>query len=965
MSNVEGLSHLVLYAPDGAKYSKTVEFYRLLGFESIHASSEDEKPSDPRSGEVQETWISLFGTDMHQDLIIKIALREGAQLRPRASDDVNWQDEESALCLVAKNIEAVERQLKQLKVSYQRRESNQTAPAFAEIYLRDPLNNVLTFTNKPHPVSTSAPPSLTSTSKLTGSGDASLTQVRLDKATGKRKKIGVLTSGGDSPGMNAVVRAVARVGIARGCDIYAVYEGYEGEQNSGRIKRPSLTELHSGLVKGGDMLRKLEWDDVRGFLSAGGTLIGTARSMPFRTSEGRLKAARNLISNGIDALIVCGGDGSLTGADVFRAEWPGLCDKLVEEGHLSAEAVDPYRTLTIVGLVGSIDNDMASTDITIGAVTSLHRICESVDSISATALSHSRAFVVEVMGRHCGWLALMAGISTGADFVFIPERPPAEGWEQTMCDNVKRHRQLGKRKTIVIIAEGAIDQNLNPIKPAYIAEVLTDRLGLDTRVTTLGHVQRGGAPAFYDRYLGTVQGIEAIEAVLRSTPETESPMIGMNNNKVAWKPLMESVERVHDYAAYLSSSSYEDDSALLPPSKRMRIGIMHIGAPAGGMNAATRVAVRRALSAGHTPIAIMNGCEGLMRGAVEELGWMSVDGWQGRAGSELGTNRTQPSVNYGLIAYQLQKFRIDGLLIIGGFEAFTAMMQFEQNRKSYPAFQIPIAHLPATVSNNVPGTDFSLGSDTALNAIVESCDALVQSANASRRRVFVVEVQGGKTGYLAVMAGLAVGATTVYIPEVGVNLSGLQEDVQHLVQLYKGDDPNKSAGRIILRNESVSKTYTTDVIASIIDEEGGTLFDSKTTVLGHIQQGSITSPFDRIRATRLAVKGIEFLEEYAADGLLKRAEDAVFTTREQGGLSNVPESAATVGFRGTTVVFTPVQELLKETDLKNRKGLKSWWLSFKGLVEVLTKRVSETHRSEEWTIRDVENVLAALEPPNR
>lgn len=160
---------------------------------------------------------------------------------------------------------------------------------------------------------------------------------------------------------------------------------------------------------------------------------------------------------------------------------------------------------------------MAKTDLTIGALTALHRICESIDSISSTASSHSRAFVIEVMGRHCGWLALLAGIATGADFIFIPEQPPSsDDWESEMCDLLRsvsrfrmtevsktdvQHRAVGKRKSIVIVAEGAIDKNLQPIKPDYVKKILVDRLGLDTRVTTLGHTQRGGKPCAYDRIL--------------------------------------------------------------------------------------------------------------------------------------------------------------------------------------------------------------------------------------------------------------------------------------------------------------------------------------------------------------------------------------------------------------------------------------------------------------------------------
>lgn len=235
----------------------------------------------------------------------------------------------------------------------------------------------------------------------------------------KKRRIAVMTSGGDSPGMNAVVRAVVRYTIERGCEAYCIYEGYEG------------------LVRGKDLIRKMEWLDVRSWLSEGGTLIGTARCKAFYERSGRLLGAKNMILNGIDALIICGGDGSLTGADKFRAEWPGLLKELVEAKELTEEQVKPFKHLNIVGLVGSIDNDMSGTDATIGCFSALSRICEMVDYIEATASSHSRAFVIEVMGRHCGWLALMAGVATGADFVFIPERPREGNWKEDMCKIVR------------------------------------------------------------------------------------------------------------------------------------------------------------------------------------------------------------------------------------------------------------------------------------------------------------------------------------------------------------------------------------------------------------------------------------------------------------------------------------------------------------------------------------------------
>lgn len=230
-----------------------------------------------------------------------------------------------------------------------------------------------------------------------------------------KKKIAIMTSGGDAPGMNATVRACVRMAIHMGCDAYCIYEGYDG------------------LVRGGDLIRRMEWHDVRGWLSEGGTLIGTARCMAFFERAGRLTAAKNMILNGIDALIICGGDGSLTGADRFRSEWPSLLEELISTGQLKEEQIEQYRHLNIVGLVGSIDNDLSGTDATIGCYSALARICYAVDLIEATAYSHSRAFVIEVMGRHCGWLALMAGVATGADFIFIPEKPREDNWREEMC----------------------------------------------------------------------------------------------------------------------------------------------------------------------------------------------------------------------------------------------------------------------------------------------------------------------------------------------------------------------------------------------------------------------------------------------------------------------------------------------------------------------------------------------------
>lgn len=188
-----------------------------------------------------------------------------------------------------------------------------------------------------------------------------------------------------------------------------------------------------------------------------------------------------------------------------------------------------------------------------------------------------------------------------------------------------------------------------------------------------------------------------------------------------------------------------------------------MGAPAGGMNAATRAAARYCIRQGHTPFAIHNGFRGLLDDNIYELSWLGVDAWMPRGGSELGTNRALPSVDLGAVAAKFQQHNFQSLLMIGGFEAFNALLELEEGRKHYPALHIPMVHLPATISNNVPLTEYSLGSDTSLNALVDACDAIKQSASASRNRVFVVETQGGKCGYIATMGALAVGSFDRFI----------------------------------------------------------------------------------------------------------------------------------------------------------------------------------------------------------
>lgn len=732
------------------------------------------------------------------------------------------------------------------------------------------------------------------------------------------KRIGILTSGGDAQGMNAAVRAIVRSTLDKGAEVYAVYEGYRG------------------LVSGGDYIRKMDWDSVGGILQLGGTAIGSARCDEFRTREGRRSAAGNLVKAGIDGLIVIGGDGSLTGANIFRQEWISLIAELLEAGEISQEEADKHPALSIVGLVGSIDNDFSGTDMTIGTDSALHRITEAVDAITSTAASHQRTFVVKVMGRNCGYLALMGALACGADWVLIPEAPPdVENWQDVLIERLRAGRKAGRRDSIVIIAEGARDRDGNYIGSTEVSRVLEEKLHEEVRVTVLGHVQRGGRPSAFDRTLGTLMGVEAVNTLLSAQPEDEPVVIGIRNNRMTRLPMMESVLKtqsvaeaisVKDYerAISLRSSSFKDafktfktmvralPHPIDPAKKRFRIAVLNAGAPAPGMNTATRAAVRLGLDAGHIMLGVRNGFEGLTQGEMEELNWMSVSGWAARGGSALGTTRQVPKGrDLYAIARAIEDNHVDALLMIGGWTAYEAAFGLLKDRPNFPSFNIPIICLPASINNNLPGSEFSIGADTALNSIVDAVDKIKQSAVATRR-CFVVEVMGHYCGYLALMSGMATGAERVYLHEEGVRLSDMQADLERLLRGFRA---GKRLG-LMIRNERANPVYTTEFMCALFEEEGKDVFDVRPAILGHLQQGGDPSPFDRIQASRLARMCLEYLVEQCEKG----SKDSAF-----------------IGIQHGQIKFHDLRDFDRMIDAEHQRPREQWWLELKSIATLLSK----------------------------
>lgn len=308
------------------------------------------------------------------------------------------------------------------------------------------------------------------------------------------KTIGVLTSGGDAPGMNAAIRAVTRAAIVNGIRVKGIYRGYKG------LMEGEVTELGT--------------QDVSGIIQRGGTILKTARSDEFRTPEGRKRAFETIQREQIDALIVIGGDGTFTGARLLAQEY----------------------NVPVIGLPGTIDNDLWGTDATIGYDTALNTIVECVDKLRDTGTSHERLFLVEVMGRDAGFLTLSAAIAAGAEAAIIPERATvAEQLEEAIGQGRRKHKNSG----IVLVQEHAIEGGAR--KVAEIIEKVHPEYG--TRVTILGHLQRGGSPSAYDRILASRLGVAAIQALIE---EQRSIMVGVQDSEIVYVPLSKAIKQKKD-----------------------------------------------------------------------------------------------------------------------------------------------------------------------------------------------------------------------------------------------------------------------------------------------------------------------------------------------------------------------------------------------------------------------------------
>ncbi len=607
----------------------------------------------------------------------------------------------------------------------------------------------------------------------------------------KPKKVAILTSGGDAPGMNAAVRGAVRAALNKGWEVYAIREGYRG------------------LLTGGDSIFPLDWVDVSWNFREGGTFLGSARC-PELKGEGsqarelKEQALLNLQRLNISSLVIVGGDGSLTGGyALFRM--------LQNKEYTNPELRN--MQLSIVGIPGSIDNDIAYTDMSIGVDTTLNTIVECIDKLRDTATSHRRVIIVEVMGRLRGYLAVMSGLATGADRVFVREEKINQNELSKLLLVLRKSFECGQMAGIIIRSEGA------RFSTGFLKETIDVLLKpeREVRETVLGHLQRGGNPTVFERTLATRMGVKAIE-LLEENP-TEPQLVGLRAKNLKPVSLSKSLAKIKtpsfqaDLSPNTSNAFHLGRMLENPPEEQYRgttIALLTDGNNVSGMNMAIRAVARLALNRGIAVKGIKGGFQGLTRGlgSTLNLEWsmLEMKSILRRAGTLLGVSSsgfTMDTNGYEAIAQQVKQLGIDGLIVIGNKAAYHTA------NKLAPLINLPVVGIPAGLTCNLPGTDRVIGMDSTLNDLLQGIDRAADAAHV-KRKIFIITLNGDYCSCLVRLVALAGGAEQLIIEG---NLSGIgghntfrKKVRQSVGELKKMFDMGKTFGTIVFSPNHTEET---------------------------------------------------------------------------------------------------------------------------------------------------------------
>jgi 6-phosphofructokinase 1 len=664
------------------------------------------------------------------------------------------------------------------------------------------------------------------------------------------KKVAILTSGGDAPGMNAAIRGTVRAALNKGWEVYGIRDGYRG------------------LLEGGDMIFPLDWVDVSWNFREGGTFLGSARCPELKENTPQAKklkekALMNLYRHNIADLVIVGGDGSLTGGYALFS--------LLQKREYRNPALKRMK-LSIVGIPGSIDNDIAYTDMSIGVDTTLNTIVECIDRLRDTATSHRRVIIVEVMGRRRGYLAVMSGLATGADRIFIREERVSHSELDTTLLVLQKSFEQGQKAGIIVRAEGA------PVSTTFLKETIAVLLDpkREVRETILGHLQRGGNPTVFERTLATRMGVRAIQ--LLDTISQEPQLVKLNAKKIGSTPLIKSLTKIKTPAFQEGLSSNTKTALFLSrklemspeeKSRGMCIGLLTDGTNVSGMNMAIRAVARLALNRGIAIKGIKGGFSGLSKGpeSTVNLQWsmLEMKSILRRAGTLLGVSSSGFPLDekgYGTIKKQVKQLKIDGLIVIGNTTTYRAAHRLSA------LINIPVVGIPAASHCNLPETDWVIGMDSTLNDLLQGIDRAADAAHVTRK-IFIVHLKGAFCNCLVKLVALAGGAEQVLIYEHAADPTAqdtFQETVRDSMnELKKMIALGKTFGTFVFySHHPATADQTVESIKQSLHRAGIPL---ETTIIPlETSLGGITpTAFDRILAKRLGEKALETVLTKIAD----------------------------------------------------------------------------------------------------
>ncbi|KAM0672594.1 ATP-dependent 6-phosphofructokinase [Ordospora colligata] len=776
-------------------------------------------------------------------------------------------------------------------------------------------------------------------------------------------RIAIVTSGGDAPGMNSAIKSIIRTGIKWGATVYGVYNGYDGLINDNIKKLNWDTETYYS-SQGGTVLLSARSDR---FLNAKGrkqAVLNMAKKrincMIILGGDGSLKGALELKNEFREHLRELLREGKISseekrkirmnksrvegkvdveqttdGSGVMYSDFYGKpeCYKANptvyhdlnssdevddekmekdEDDRCDEEEIERYvYGLKVVGIPASIDNDIYGTEVSLGEDSAIHRVVEAIDHLMSTMKSHSRAFVIEVMGRKCGWIALMSALGCAADYVLLPEVPG--DWKKEMMDAIAVGKKHGKPEIFVIVSEGAVEADGTPIRVSSVVEEI-DKVGIEVRSLKLGHIQRGGPPSFQDRVYGTLFGIKAVETVME--PVDEPLMVRVFNDEVDTIDLREVVHRNEMTGVFEKEMKFPDvfksrneffrlayvyfRKALMTRvlyengcnTKIGSVGILQVGGRSSGMNAVLNAIVQYSLTIGIEPYYIPNGFEGLIKGQVVKAKLYEFSSDVNNGGSAIGVGNNS-DIDIEELQRKINESGLESLIVIGGSKALSVIDKIKR---------INVIIVPATAHNNMPGTGVSIGSDTALNTILKMSDMSKLNSFSCKNSVFVIEIGGEECGYLSLMGGIAAGAFEVFIPERRYLIGNLSEAAQRLRMRFK---ESSRRGIVIFRNERTFCSIPTDSFCKVLKTDSKGLFETGYSILGSIQQGSNPSPTDRIYA---AILGIE-------------AVDLCVANRGVG----------VVGICGNSIKFTKIEDVLEAFDFEHDREKDPKWLKYSNI----------------------------------